>query len=96
MIPWAIISAVNGDIRLGISLLILYVIVLIVHQLIEPKIVSKSLGIHPIFTLISMYTGFKLIGLIGLFIGPIILIILKNVFETMIDNGIVKTIFDKN
>ena len=43
-----------------------------------------------------MYTGFKVIGLIGLFIGPIILIILQNVFETMIDNGIVKTLFDKN
>ena len=95
MIPWAIISSVNGDLKLGILLFVLYVIVLIVHQLIEPKILSKNLGIHPIFTLISMYTGFRLIGLVGLFIGPIILIILKNVFETMIDNGILKTIFDK-
>ena len=96
MIPWAVISAVNGDLKLGISLFALYVIVLVIHQLIEPKIVSKNLGIHPIFTLLSMYTGFKIIGLIGLFIGPIVLIILKNIFETMIDNGIVKTIFDKN
>ena len=42
-----------------------------------------------------MYTGFKLSGVLGLFIGPIILIILQNVFETMIDNGIVKTILDR-
>ncbi|MBO4815863.1 MAG: sporulation integral membrane protein YtvI [Clostridia bacterium] len=96
MIPWAIISSVNGDIKLGISLFVLYVIVLIVHQILEPKIVSNNLGIHPIFTLIAMYTGFKAIGLIGLFIGPIVLIILKNTFENMIDNGIVKTLFERS
>lgn len=95
MIPWAIISAVNGDLNLGIAIFILYVIILVVHQLLEPKIVSNNLGIHPIFTLIAMYTGFKISGIIGLFIGPIVLIILQNVFETMIDNGIVKTILDR-
>jgi sporulation integral membrane protein YtvI len=94
MIPWAIISAVNGDLQLGIAIFVLYVIILVVHQLLEPKIVSNNLGIHPIFTLIAMYTGFKISGIIGLFIGPIILIILQNIFETMIDNGIVKTILE--
>ena len=96
MIPWAIISAINGDLKLGISLFILYSIILVVHQMLEPKIVSTNLGIHPIFTLIAMYTGFKTIGIIGLFMGPIILIIIHNMFETLIDNGIVKTLLDKN
>ena len=95
MIPWAIISAVNGDLRLGIALFVLYVIILVVRQLLEPRIVGKNIGVHPIFTLIAMYTGFKISGIIGLIIGPIVLIILQNVFETMIDNGIVKTILDK-
>ena len=95
IIPWAVISASNGDIKLGVSLVILYVVIIVVRQLIEPKIVSNHIGIHPIFTLIAMYTGFKLIGVIGMFIGPIILIILKNIFETMIDNGVVKTILDR-
>lgn len=95
MIPWAIISAVNGDLKLGMAIFILYVIILIVHQLLEPRIVGNNIGIHPVFTLIAMYTGFKFSGIIGLFIGPIVLIILQNVFETMIDNGIVKTILDR-
>lgn len=95
MIPWAIISAVNGDLKLGIAIFALYVIILVVHQLLEPRIVGNNIGIHPIFTLIAMYTGFKFSGIIGLFIGPIVLIILQNVFETMIDNGIVKTILDR-
>ena len=95
MLPWAIISAVNGDLRLGIALFVLYVIILVVRQLLEPRIVGKNIGVHPIFTLIAMYTGFKISGIIGLIIGPIVLIILQNVFETMIDNGIVKTILDR-
>lgn len=95
MIPWAIISAANGDLKLGIALFVLYIIVLVVHQMLEPRIISGNIGIHPIFTLIAMYTGFKLSGLIGLIIGPIVLIILQNTFETMIDNGIVKTILDR-
>lgn len=95
IIPWAVISASNGDIKLAIALIIMYVVIIVVRQLIEPKIVSIHIGIHPIFTLIAMYTGFKLIGVIGMFIGPIILIILKNIFETMIDNGVVKTILDR-
>ena len=79
MIPWAIMSAINGDLKLGIALFVLYVIILIVHQILEPKIVSNKIGIHPIFTLIAMYTGFKVIGLLGLFIGPIVLIVVQNI-----------------
>ena len=93
MIPWAIIAAINGDLNLGIAIIIIYAIILIVRQLVEPKIVSNKIGIHPIFTLIAMYTGFRLIGVLGLFVGPIILIILKNIFRVSIENGIVKSIF---
>lgn len=92
LIPWAICSGLNGNFSLGISLIIIYAIILVTRQLIEPKIVSNKIGIHPIFTLIAMYTGFKFIGILGLLIGPIILIILKNVYENTIDDGIVKSI----
>ena len=92
MIPWAIIVAINGDFNLGIAIIIIYATILVVRQLLEPKIVSGKIGIHPIFTLISMYTGFKFIGIIGLLVGPIIFIVLKNIFENMIDDGIIKSI----
>ena len=93
MIPWAVISALNGDLKLGIAIILIYAIILIVRQLVEPRIVSNKIGIHPIFTLIAMYTGFKIIGILGLFVGPIVLIILKNIFSVSIENGIIKSIF---
>ena len=95
MIPWAILSSINGDINLGIAIIVLLIIMSIARQVLEPKLVSKNIGIHPIFTLIAMYTGFKIIGIIGLLIGPIVLIIFKNIFANLIDKGVFKTIFDK-
>ena len=95
MIPWAIISGLNGDLSLGIAIVTLFIIMSIVRQFLEPKLVSKNIGVHPIFTLIAMYTGFKITGVIGLLIGPIVLIIIKNIFANLIDQGVFKTIFDK-
>lgn len=95
MVPWAVITAINGDIKLAIAILVLWAIMSVVRQFIEPRVVSKNIGIHPIFTLIAMYTGFKFIGVLGMLIGPIVLIILKNVFSTMIDKGVAKAIFGR-
>ena len=95
MIPWAIISSCTGDITLGIAILVLWAVMSVVRQFIEPKVVSGQIGIHPIFTLIAMYTGYKFIGILGMVIGPIVLIILKNVFATLIDKGVFKSIYEK-
>ena len=91
MIPWAIASALNGDFRLGIAIVVLWIIMSVVRQIMEPKIVSGKIGIHPIFTLIAMYTGFKVIGVMGMLIGPIILIILKSIFNNRLEQGITKS-----
>ena len=96
MVPWAIISSLNGDLKLGIAIVILFIIMSVIRQFLEPKLVSKHIGTHPIFTLIAMYTGFKFIGVIGMLVGPIILIVIKNVFATLIDEGVVKSLFDRN
>lgn len=94
MVPWAVISALNGDLTLGISIIVLLIIMSTTRQFIEPKIVSGNIGIHPIFTIISMYTGFKIIGVIGMLVGPILLIIFKNIFQDFIDDGLIKSIVE--
>lgn len=95
MIPWAIIEAINGDIVLGISIIILLGIMAIVRNILEPKMVSKHIGIHPVFTLIAMYTGNKLIGITGMIIGPILLIVLKEIYSPLIERGVLRSIFDR-
>lgn len=84
MIPWAIVTIISGDIKLGIAILILLAIISAVRQFIEPRIVSYQLGIHPLYTLIAMYIGFKVSGVLGLLIGPIIMIIIQNLLSGQI------------
>ena len=95
IVPWAIISGLNGDLKLGIGLIILLAVISTVKQILEPRLISKHIGTHPIFTLSAMYTGFKFLGVIGTLIGPIVLIVIKNVFATLIDEGVMKSLFDK-
>lgn len=90
-VPWAVFSALDGDITLAIAIIVLWIIMSIARQFLEPKIVSGKIGIHPIFTLIAMYTGFKVIGILGMLVGPIVLIILKSIFANRLEQGITKS-----
>lgn len=94
MLPWAVYLYFTGNQALAIAILILWIVWAVIKQIIEPKFVSKQMGMHPIFTLIGMYTGFKLIGVLGLMIGPIILLILKTVFNDLFERGILKSFFE--
>lgn len=96
MIPWAIVEAIKGNIQLGIAIIFLWIVMLITRNFLEPKLVSKHIGVHPVFTIIAMYTGYKLIGVLGLIVGPIFLIILKEVYSPIIDKGIFRSIFEKS
>ena len=71
MIPWAVISLVLGNTRLGLELLLIYGIVTVVRNYVEPKIVGAQLGLHPIITLVAMFIGLRLFGFWGLFGLPV-------------------------
>ena len=78
LIPWGIISLIQKDYFTGFALLILYATILVIRNVIEPKIVGKSIGLYPVITLISMYVGFNILGIWGIFLFPITVLILKN------------------
>lgn len=82
MVPWTIISFIQGDYRLGIGLLIVYLFVTIVRNVLEPKIVGSQLGLHPIVTLMCMFIGANLFGVLGLFGLPITMSLLKHLNDT--------------
>ena len=94
MIPWSIILFLNQETSLGFSILGLFFLILCVKQMLEPKLVSNKIGVHPLFTLIAMYTGFKVLGFIGILVGPIVLIIFKEVFENFLDKGIINYFYE--
>ena len=77
LIPWGIFSLLTAKTGLGVGLLILYVIIYIIRQGIEPRLVAGSLGLPANITIIGMYIGAKLFGFIGLFAVPITFILIK-------------------
>lgn len=94
MVPWSAYLLITGNVPLAIAVGIIWITWAVVKQIAEPKMVSKEMGMHPIFTLIGMYTGFRIAGVIGLILGPIILLIIKNIFGELINKGILKSFFE--
>ena len=72
VIPWAVIECIKGNFALALGLIILYAIVTIVRNIVEPKIVGDKLGLNPIVSLTSIYLGFQLIGVLGMIIMPML------------------------
>ncbi len=77
VLPWAAYSFITGNIGMGIGLLVLYATVTVIRQIVEPKLVAGQLGLPPFVTLIAMYLGLKIFGVLGVFILPIIAIMVK-------------------
>ena len=77
LIPWALFSLIYGNYKQAVGLIVLYVIITVIRQYIEPKIVGSSLGVHPIVTLMGLYFGLKLFGFIGMFLVPLTVMTLK-------------------
>lgn len=87
LIPWSGILLIRGQNRLGVGILILFAIIWIVRQIIEPRLIGHSMGVHPLITLAAMYAGFTLLGVSGLFIFPIAAMLIKNAIAALRDRG---------
>lgn len=82
LIPWALFSLIMGNYQQAIGLIIMYIIISVIREYIEPKIVGESLGVNPIITLMGFYFGLKLFGFMGMFIVPIGIMVLKALNDT--------------
>ncbi len=80
LMPWAVICLFSRNYFLAIGLAVLYGVVVVVRNMIEPKIVGNHIGLHPLVTLFSMYIGLKLFGIIGMFM-PIPVALVKQFYE---------------
>lgn len=96
LIPWGIYSLLIGNTRLGISLLILYIMVLIIRQIIEPRIVGGQIGVHPLLTLIAIYVGLKTMGVFGMILGPITFLLVKNIIAGFLKGKTFKELIQKD
>ena len=81
LIPWSLISFLTGQSGLGVTLACLYAGTIVIRQILEPKLVGRQLGLYPLAAMAAMYAGYRLLGFIGLLIGPVLLSLAKAVLE---------------
>lgn len=72
LLPWAVVSIIKGDTVLFLGLIVLYITVTVIRNILEPKIMGKQVGLHPLLTLFSLFLGLKLFGVAGMFLLPLI------------------------
>lgn len=81
LIPWALIEFFNGNLPDAIGLGILYGVITIIRQVLEPRVIGDSIGLYPLVTLIAMFLGVKYFGAIGLLGLPIIITIIVKLHQ---------------
>jgi sporulation integral membrane protein YtvI len=77
LLPWMVIAFIFGNNTIGFGMLILYIIITVVRQSLEPKIVGQQIGLHPVVTLTCIFVGAQLLGVVGLLAFPVAATILK-------------------
>jgi len=75
LVPWATYEVVTGDWYTGIGLLLLFIVITVFRRIVEPKVLGDAVGISALAALISLYVGYELVGVIGVFLGPIAVIV---------------------
>ena len=85
VIPWAIYNFFTGNIGMGIGLIIMYVVITVIRQAVEPKLVANQVGLPSIVTIMGMFLGARFFGALGILLVPFSII----VFKLMYDEGII-------
>lgn len=71
LLPWAAVLLIMGNTPLALGILVLYIVITAIRNTLEPKIVGKQIGLHPLATLIAMFIGLRILGIAGMVIFPV-------------------------
>lgn len=83
LIPWGVVSLLLGDTAFGLKLLLLYLLAALTRSFLEPRVVGRQMGLHPLLTLAAIYSGFCLFGIFGMILLPIAIMVCKQIYDYM-------------
>ena len=82
LLPWAAYAFFSGEVPQGLGLVITYGAVTLLNQSIKAKLLGDQLGLHPLAALLSVYVGFRVWGVTGMIVFPILAVSLKQVLDS--------------
>lgn len=83
LVPWSIVCLLQGRYAQGIGLLGVFTVIWLVRSILEPKLVGKGLGLDPLVTLAAIYAGFRLWGITGMLLAPILALAVTQMVKQM-------------
>ena len=81
MVPWSVVCLVTVDYRSAIELMVIWGIICLFRRLAEPKILGDQTGLSPILSLVGIYVGMRLGGVLGMIVGPLLLLVVINLWK---------------
>ena len=87
LIPWAVLSFVQQETPMAVGLLVLYGVAALTRTSLEPRFIGRQIGLNPLITLLAMYTGFRLCGILGMILFPVGAILLRQFLELLDKTG---------
>ncbi len=78
MVPWAFVALFTGDLPAALELMAIWGVIALFRRVMEPKFVGDQTGLSPILSLVSIYVGMKLAGVLGMVFGPVVLLVVLN------------------
>lgn len=87
LLPWAGVLVLIGNPKSALQLLILWGVITLVRQIIEPRLIGDSLGLHPLLSLAVLYAGVKLLGVIGVFVAPAATVLIRVTISELRQTG---------
>ncbi|MBO5891289.1 MAG: sporulation integral membrane protein YtvI [Oscillospiraceae bacterium] len=81
LVPWSVVCFLQGDTLRAIGLLGIYIVAVLVRSVMEPKLVGKQLGLDPLITLVALYAGYRLWGLGGMILAPLLAVTVTQLLQ---------------
>lgn len=83
MVPWGLLTLLRGDMFTGLGLLLTYGAASLTRTLLEPRFLGRQIGLSPLLTLVSLYAGYRLYGIVGMLLLPVAVMLCKQIYELL-------------
>lgn len=87
LVPWSVICFFTGNYVNGAILFVVFILCYLIREFLEPRLMGKEIGLSPISTLISIFVGYKLFGFLGMIVGPLVTVMIREILSLLKSRG---------
>ena len=87
LVPWAVVMLVQGEPIRALGMVAIYIAATVTRSALEPKLLGRQLGLNPLLTLVALYAGFRLWGMVGMILSPLLAVTAVQTADCILERG---------